>query len=76
MEGFMHWNIPGVNMASSDMVKLRNPSDAEYNDMVSSNMISQLPVTPDDVYTTNKIFNCNIPYPKGENFRRQPPSGV
>ena len=47
MEGFMRWHIPGVNMSSSTMDKLGNPSEADYNGMLRSDMISHFPVAPD-----------------------------
>ena len=72
MEGFTRQNIPGVNMSSSTMDKLGNPSEADYNGMLRSDMISHFPVTPDYIDATNKIFSRNIPYLKGKKFRRQP----
>ena len=76
MEGFTRQNIPGVNMSSSTMDKLGNPSYADYNGMVRSNMIYHFPVTPDDIDAANKVFSCNIPSLKGKTVRRQPPSVV
>ena len=69
----MRWKIDGFNMVRSTMDKLGNPSDADYNGMVRSNMIYHFPVTPDDIDAANKVFRCNIPPLKGKTVRRQPP---
>ena len=63
-------------MVRSTMESLGKPSEEDYKGMVRSNMISHFPVTPDDIETTNKIFNRNIPSLKGETFRRKPLSVV
>ena len=69
----MRCKIDGFNMVRSTMDKLGNPSDADYNGMVRSNMIYHFPVTPDDIDAANKVFSCNIPSLKGKTVRRQPP---
>ena len=76
MEGFMRWNITGVNMARSTMDKLGNPSEEDYKGMVRPNNIYHFPVTSDDIDTTNKIFSRNIPSLKGKTVRIKPPSVV
>ena len=76
MKGFTRWKIAGVNIARYTMEKLGNPSEEEYKGMLRSNNIYHFPVTPDDIDTTNNIFNRNIPYLKGKTVRIQPLSVV
>ena len=76
MEGFMRWNITGVNMARSTMDNLGKTSEEDYKGMVRPNNIYNFPVTSDDIDTTNKIFSRNIPYLKGKTVRIQPSSVV
>ena len=48
-------------MARYNMAKLGHPSEADYKDMVCSNMIAHFPLTPADIEAANNIFGCNIP---------------
>ena len=76
MEGFMRQKIYGENMARSTMADIGHPSEAYYNDMICSNMISHCPVTPADIDTANKIFVCDISSLKVKTVRRQPSTVV
>ena len=76
MEGFTHRQITGNKTVRSTMAKCEHPSDANYKDMVRSNMITRFPVIPADIDTANKILVCEIPYLKGKTARRQTPPVV
>ena len=60
-------------MARYNMAKLGHPSEADYKDMVCSNMISYFPLTPAGIDAANNIFSCYIPPLKVKTPRRHPP---
>ena len=60
-------------MASYTMAKLGYPSEADYKDMLCSNMITHSPLTPADIDATNNILRCNISSLNEKTPRRHPP---
>jgi hypothetical protein len=45
------------------------PSEKDFRNMVSSNMITNCPVTPTDISAANKIFGPNVASIKGKTVR-------
>ena len=56
MEGFTHQKIARVMIYRSTMANIGHSSEAEYKDMVRSNMICHCPIIPSDINANDKIF--------------------
>ena len=57
-------------MARYTIANIGHPSDAEYKDMLCSNMIAHFPLTPSDIHTAKNIFSCNISSINGKTPRK------
>ena len=75
-EGFTLREYEGAKAARRALGLVGYPSERDFTNMVSSNMIVNFPVTPRDIKNANKIFGPNAPFMKGKSVRRLPEAVV
>jgi hypothetical protein len=59
-EGFTNGAYNRAKQARRALEMVGYPSEKDFRNMVSSNMITNCPVTPTDINTANKIFGPNV----------------
>jgi hypothetical protein len=68
-EGFTHRAVIAAKQARRALVMVGYPSEKDSKNMVSSNMIRNCPVKPEDISAANKIFGPNVASLKGKTVR-------
>jgi hypothetical protein len=68
-EGFTNRAYSKAKQARRAIGMLGYPSEKDFRNMVSSNMITNCPVTPTDIIAANKIFGPNVASIKGKTVR-------
>ena len=71
-EGFYQRLYDSVKKALHALRMVGYPSEKDFKNIVCSRMISNLPVTLDDINNSNEIFGPDIPLLKLKMGRRQP----
>jgi hypothetical protein len=68
-EGYTNRAYTAAKQAHNALGMVGYPSEKDFKNMVSSNMISNCPVTPSDITVANKIFGPNVASMKGKTVR-------
>jgi hypothetical protein len=68
-EGFTNRAYSKAKQARRALGMVGYPSERDFRNMVSSNMITACPVTPTDINAANKIFGPNVASLKGKTVR-------
>jgi hypothetical protein len=68
-EGFTNRAVRAAKQSRRALGMVGYPSERDFKNMVSSNMILNCPVKPEDISAANKIFGPNVASLKGKTVR-------
>ena len=75
-EGFTRREYEGGKATRRTLGLVGYPSEQDFTNMASSNMIVDLPFTPQDIKNSDKICGPDFPSMKGKSVRRRPEAAV
>ena len=73
---FNRWEYEGPKAACRALGLVGYPSERDFTNMVSSNMITNFTINLLDIKNDNMIFGPNVSSMKGKSVRRQPEAVV